>query len=339
MAIELAFRNWVYRHHMYAEAFDALEFEIRVFLEGRDPFVFMLLGQSRAGKSELLRDICAKFPAPDGATRSPVLYVTMPAMTNLDTLAKRILKTLLGVDIKLERGQDPKDVAREMLKAWGVRILILDETNHLAEKYHSFEAQSKANRAVADWLKELHDPTTLSDPSRLKEEAGLSVVLSGLQHTVSLFVDNEQLEGRALSARRLSAYDWYDSSDQEHFVLAVTAFVNRLKENGWLVKKEDSAKIIKGAYLCSGGLIGHVCALFISAETVCGGNKALSLDLLQRAYARKFPLRHYGNPFALKEFPDELLNEAHQQTLAKGMAPTFQKNGRKKQSSAGDNRK
>lgn len=151
----------------------------------------------------------------------------------------------------------------------------------------------------------------------------ISIGLSGLPHSVSILADNEQLESRALRPMHLDPYAWSLDSEQASFRQVVLAFVTQLQASGWTIEAHPEA-VTRGAYVCGGGLVGKVRDIFHGAAELGEHTKRLDLPLLARAFDRKFPALMVGNPFELPTLTDELLNEAHQKTLARGQAPTFQ---------------
>lgn len=303
------FKGWICKHDHYNLVLDALAEEVARALTGGEPFMFTLLGQSRAGKSEMLRDVEARNSDSRSLSGHPqVIYVPMPTELNRDALALRIVETVLGTaDFK----GPLREMARRLLADSGTLVMLLDETNHLAEARRSRAAQSKENRALGDWIKEIFDMSKIS------------IGLSGLPHSVSILADNEQLESRALRPMHLHPYDWSLDSDQKSFKKAVLAFVTRLKASGWAIEA-DSEAVTRGAYVCGGGLVGKVRDIFHGAAELGEHTKRLDLKLLAKAFDRRFPPLVIGNPFKLPTLTDVLLNEAHQKTLARGQAPTFQ---------------
>ena len=316
------FKGWICKHDRYNQVLDALAEEVARALAGGEPFMFTLLGQSRAGKSELLRDVTARNSGSLSKSEHPqVIHVPMPTELNRDALALRIVETVLGTaDFK----RPLRDMARRLLGSSGTLVMLLDETNHLAEARRSRAAQSKENRALGDWIKEIFDMSRIS------------IGLSGLPHSVSILADNEQLESRALRPMYLHPYDWSLDSDQKSFRQVVLAFVTQMKASGWAIEAHPEA-VTRGAYVCGGGLVGKVRDIFHCAAEIGKHTERLDLPLLAKAFDRRFPRLVIGNPFELPTLTDELLNESHRKTLARGQAPTYQekaksggkRNGRK----------
>jgi hypothetical protein len=309
------FEEWICRHDHFNVAQSALTAEVDRVLAGGAPFMFMLLGMSRAGKSELLKDVKAeKAIHKSQSGHSRVLYIPMPTVLANDALASRIILTILGTaDVK----GNLRDTARMLLKDSGTDVVLLDETNHLSEAFRSRAAQSKENRGHGDWIKEIF------------ELSGISIAMSGLPHSVSILMDNEQLEGRALRPVHLHPYDWSVPAEQAIFDAVVLGFVTQMKLSGWSIDV-DSVLVTRAAYVCSGGLVGKVRDIFHSAFELGGKTNRLEPRLLARAYIRKFPDLGIGNPFEMTTLTDELLNAAHRRTLARGQAPDYQEKSTRK---------
>jgi hypothetical protein len=303
------FKGWICKHDHYNMPLGALADEVDRALNGGEPFMFTLLGQSRAGKSEVLKDVEARYSSNLSPSGHPqVIRVPMPTVLNKDALAYRIIEKVLGTaDVK----GSPRELALRLLQDAGVIVMLLDEINHLAEARRSRAAQSKENRGLGDWIKEIFDISRVS------------IGLSGLPHSLSILVDNEQLEARALRPVHLRPYDWSLPSEQLSFRQVVLAFATQLKVSGWTIEAHPEI-VTRGAYVCGGGLVGRVRDIFHRAAELGERTKRLDLPLLARAYEDRFSALAVGNPFKLATLTDVLLNEAHRRTLVRGQAPTFQ---------------
>lgn len=304
------FDGWTCEHEFYVQAVDALTEEVTRALDEGSKFVFMLLGLSRAGKSEVLTDVLERFSGyVNGAGQPRMQYVPTPTEVTRKSLPKAIVRTVIG-DVDVDGDSDDlKQQAQDVLE--DTDILMLDEVNHWVEARSTERAQTKENRQLADWLKVLHD------------EAHKSLVLAGLPHSIRVLADNTQLQGRALRPVHLRPYDWSTPAERMAFEKAVLAFVTKMKVNGWEIMA-DPQTVTRGAYFCGGGLVGKVSDLLVSADELGHKAKRLDVPLLLRAYKRRFPESLHGNPFEMPFIADELLNAAHQRTLLSGQAPVYQ---------------
>lgn len=302
------YTDWLTAHPFFNDVQSRLSDEIQMRLDGHEPFILMLLGQSSAGKSEVIEDVLYQFKAKLTATgRLKVLRVFMPEDVDLKQLAIAIIEAILTIKYSSSTKVDPVKWAENLLETSGIMVLILDETNHQVEKYRTREAQTTANRKTADWLKMRF------------EKINLSIVLSGLPHTVSMFDDNEQLRNRGLRPIYLRPYDWSDGTQKKFFAAAVDNFIDRLEENQWTINI-DRDDVHRGAYACGGGLIGAVFYLFEGVERFGKTTKALTFEVLKKAFDRKFDDSTRGNPFVnLKKFGDIELASIHQKILVTGL--------------------
>ena len=311
------FEGWVYEHVAYKKAMESVCDVVDRALGGGRPFVLSILGQSGVGKSELLQDMLARYAGCVGSSGHPrLLYVPVPSGATTEALCARIVKTTVGdVEVKGKR-HEVLDMASQVIEGSERCILVLDEVNRLAETFTTERAQTKENRHTADWLQEQF------------EQKRISLILTGLLHSVRVRTDNEQLDSRAMRNVELHPYDWSEETERDSFIQIVQAFVNRLVAWGWTVSADDAELVIKGAYLCSGGLMRRLHSLFAGSLEL-GTDKRLDLRVLGRVFDRDFPEAPYGNPFNLTSIPDTLLNMAHQNTLALARAPLFQETGRR----------
>lgn len=299
------FDGWIYEHEQYRIVFETLVEEIERALHGATPFVFPLLGDSRAGKSALLKDIEAHF----GSRVSPsghqqIISVAMPTVASNEALAVRIIKCILG-DITVKgKTYQILDQARQTMQAAGLRVLLIDETNHLVERRSSEKAQTKDNRQTADWFKELGD------------ESKISVVVSGLSHVCRMYTDNDQLENRGLVGARIYPYAWSVQKDREQFQNTVLAGITHLQENGWRLEVPPDV-LIRLSYLGGGGYIGKARDFLVRVEEVGNRLKRIDSKLLSRAYKDKYRLDSHGDSVEFKAIDDLMLNRAHQTALAR----------------------
>jgi hypothetical protein len=196
--------------------------------------------------------------------------------------------------------------ARETMKAAGVRVLLVDETNHLVEKRTTEKAQTKENRQTADWFKELGDIS------------GISVVVTGLSHVSRMYSDNDQLENRGLVGARIHPYAWRVDADRIQFENTIKAGSAHMKDHGWSINV-DADLLTRVAYFGGGGYIGKARDFLVRIEEIADTRKQLDINLLARAYKDKYPLDSYGDPTLLKAIDDVMLNGAHQKALQRAI--------------------
>jgi Bacterial TniB protein len=298
------FADWVYDHPHYRIAHNQLCAAIDQLFAKGTPFLFTLLGATGVGKTEVLKDVLARYPAQAPAVRSALHLVAMPVSPAGEALAKRIIDTLVGKLIIRGSGSDIRAMAARMLVQAGVKVLILDELNHLIEMRKGERAQTTENRRTADWFKELLD------------QHGISIVLAGLPHTARFFSDNEQFKRRAMRPVEILPYAWNVEKDRHAFISAVNAFAMHMQSEGWTIDAEHD-RLTRACYLSSSGSIGGLHKLMTAAELLCGEQRNLTMELCAKAFEIHFGMPDQVNPFELPDIPDLQLHKAYQDVLIK----------------------
>lgn len=301
------FEDWIYEHAEYRKGFDMLAAEIDRVLAGGAPFIFPLIGDSRAGKTALLGDIASRYAAALSLSGHPkVLLTTMPAAASNEALALQINEQLIGpLAIQGSIAQILRR-SKGTLKGAGVKVLMVDEFNHLIEKRSTQRAQTKSNRFAADWMKELYD------------EAGISVVISGLTHVARMYSDNDQLENRGLRGARIHPYAWASAQDRGEFMSTIAAAAAHFKEHGWKVEV-DLNLLSRVTYLGGGGYIGKARDYLARMDEVGQPHKRLTRELLSRVYKEKYGFDAKGDPLSLKAIDDVMLNGAHRAAVERAL--------------------
>jgi len=301
------FEGWIYDHDQYTTIFETLSAEIERVLKGSSPIVFPLLGDSRAGKTALLKDLEARFAdqvSDSGHAR--VMRVSMPSAASNEALAVRVIQTILG-DIRVKgKTYQILNQARETMKAAGTRVLLVDETNHLVEKRTTEKAQTKENRQTADWFKELGDLSSIS------------VVVTGLSHVSRMYSDNDQLQNRGLVGAIIHPYAWSVPEDRVQFQNTISAGIAHMQDHGWSIGVETEF-LTRVAYFGGGGYIGKARDLLVRIEEISDTRKQMDVKLLGRAYKDKYQLDSHGDPTLLKTIDDVMLNGAHQKALQRAL--------------------
>jgi hypothetical protein len=302
------FESWIYEHSKYKSPFEQLVAEIEMVLDDCPPFVFPLLGDSRTGKTTLLKDVESYFSNRLSSTGHPrVIRIPMASAASNESLAVRIIKKVIG-DIEVKgKTYQILDRAREALQNAGVLVLLLEEINHQVEKHSTARAQTKENRMVADWFKELIDM------------AGVSIVISGLTHVKRLYIDNNQLENRGLRGVTLSAYSWAKAEERREFNEVISACLSHFEENGWKVDISSDV-LARVAYFGSGGYVGRACDLLARIDSTGKSRKVLNDAALFAAFNEKFTVDWPREPGDFRPFQDDvLLQKAHREAMARAL--------------------
>lgn len=141
----------------------------------------LVIGESGVGKSTLLCRFHDLHPpiAREEYTEVPVLYVKLPSACSIIKLARAMLLALRSK--YWDKGDESQLTVQLkcLLLGCKVRLVILDEVNHLVDK-----GGEKTHYNIADWIKSLAD------------EMHLPFVLAGIPRSERLLDTNDQLRGR-----------------------------------------------------------------------------------------------------------------------------------------------
>jgi len=146
-----------------------------------EPECLVIIGDTGTGKTTLIENFVQSRPRTEHPefTEVPVLYVEVPAKCSVKMLAALMLRTLGSPYWNRGDEVDRTDQLVTLLKACRVRMIIIDEVNHLADR-----GAEKSHYHVGDWIKQLI------------RASRLPVVLAGTQAAEILWNTNEQLADR-----------------------------------------------------------------------------------------------------------------------------------------------
>ena len=115
---------------------------------------FQLLGPSGCGKSTLCTLLLSKFPIQIEPERTvvPVLYVQVPALATIHALASGLLRGLNAPAPTSGTTDEKATRLRLIAKGCGVRLIILDEVQHVTDR-----GQIPTITRAADWIKSLEN--------------------------------------------------------------------------------------------------------------------------------------------------------------------------------------
>lgn len=148
---------------------------------GEEPECLVLLGVTGAGKSTLLQYFRDKHPPvqQDGFKEVRVLYYRVPSSCTKSALYLGLLNAMGSPYAKSGNESDKLDQLLVLLKACKVRLILLDECNHLADR-----GAQKTHSSMSDGIKELLG------------KGRCPIVLAGTPTLADFIWQNEQIADR-----------------------------------------------------------------------------------------------------------------------------------------------
>ena len=182
--------------------------------DNEEPEHIVLLGESGVGKSTLLKKYAEKH-APihhEELTEVPVLYIELDESPTPKSIASTLLKRL--GDPLWDKGD--KKIMKErlihLLNECRVRIVIIDEANHMVDR-----GGEKTLHNSADWLK------------GVVNKARVSFVLAGIPRTRRLFRTNDQLRDRFREIVEIGRFSVANTSAEHEFRSVLKVFKGYLR--------------------------------------------------------------------------------------------------------------
>lgn len=253
--------------------------------------VQFLLGPTRVGKSELVREILQeKRFAPyrdDGGLVQPAVYVEAPEQGTVIGLVEKLLQALQDRHFTKGTGTERKLRLFHYLEQQRTELIVIDEVQQL----------SRANPYdYADFLKSMEN------------NVKCMILCVGLSDAIALTRYNEQLAHRAEAPIELRPLDWFVEPDRKTFRQILQAFRKIIGD------RFDDLQIERGAlaaaiHLATGGAIGVVARLLSRAimEADLKGKRMIELQHLSHAYERlaknRFKRLEF-NPFEIAVLPE-----------------------------------
>jgi len=230
-------------HTAFQEATRVLEQAFEAAPTIRDPFGYFIAGESRTGKSRLIEEFQQAHlrSRTELGLQAPVVNVVVPSKPSVKGLAAEILRAL--GDPLAHKGTEQDMNARLLifLKQCGVRVLILDEAQHLVDKSSKYALIHH----VSDWLK------------NLMNRSKVVVVIAGLHYAQTVLSQNEQLRGRFAQKIILPRFQWQDPKLRVEFRGLLKGF-NQVLSERFDLPDLSSQEMALRFYLASGGLTGYV---------------------------------------------------------------------------------
>jgi len=239
-------------------------------VEGNDAFGFSVIGESRCGKTTLVKYFASLHPKIREAEglKTPILLATTPSKPTIKGMASSLLAGLGDPMAEIRESENQKTQRLlKLIKASGTRVIILDEVQHFVERY-----SNKVMYQVADWLKIVLD------------ESGVMVVVSGLPYSNAVLLQNEQLRGRFLARLTLPRFDWTDEDSRLEFRHMLAAFNEAMIP--FSLPDLGSEEMAYRFFLASGGLTGYVVKILKQAtwNVLDEGKTVITMADLETAY-------------------------------------------------------
>lgn len=208
----------------------------------------LIIGESGVGKSTLLRRFRDLHPpvSHDEYTAVPVLYVALDSACSIKKLARSLL---LELGSKYWDKGDESQLTYQLiclLRGCRVRLVILDEVNHLVDK-----GGEKTHHNIADRIKRLSDATHLP------------FVLAGIPRAERLLDTNDQLRSRFRHVISIQPFSMEDKDRESEFRSVLLSFRRLL---GDIPSVDLSHRTIARAFVfATGGRLREIRKLLIRA--------------------------------------------------------------------------
>ena len=252
-----------------------------------EPEHLMIVGESGVGKTRVLQEYCSHRLSVEHPhfREIPVLYVPVTPSCTIKKLGTDMLKAMGSPFWNRGTESDRTHQLLTLLPECRVRLIILDEVNHLLDR-----GRHNTHYAVADWIKQLGD------------KARVSIVLAGTPVVEELRFTNEQLRGRFGEVFRLAPLTLATDPDIEIFVSVLGSFASLL--SGLDSVDITSKPLVRSMAFASAGRLRALRRLLVRAVELAGEQSppALTLQTLERAFSEViYPdARPERNPFSRK---------------------------------------
>ncbi len=246
-----------------------------------EPDCCPIVGESASGKTTIISYFVSRHARIDHqwGVEIPVLLAKVPSRPTVKSLAETLLYRL-GDPLWSRGNTVSKSIRlRELLKRCGVHLLALDEFQHFVDA-----RQASIPNEVADWLKEQ------------VEEAGLAIVVLGLQRCLEVLKQNEQLRRRFGATLRVGAFRWQDKDDRTTYRAFLRAVQEQLPEYVMppLADLDMAFRMHYGSY----GLIGYTMKIIRGAARIVRYHprREITLGTLAQSYREHIWLERLNDP-------------------------------------------
>lgn len=273
-------------HEAYSRIYRELSNAYDAVGESVNPVCLLITGESRTGKSSVVRELLETCRANknDASNIQSIVYAVAPAKASVKSLLESLLKGL--GDPYWSKGTVANMTHRlhTLLDAVHCKLIILDEFQHLCDK-----GQVKSLHMVADWLKVFLEC----------QKYGLVAV--GLPSAASIIHGHSQLYSRFDEELKMPLFNWHDKSSSDQFRAILRQFQDELKP--FCFPNLSGTDLSVRFYLASSGRIGLVAKILERAirNAIRDETRDIKLNDLKVAYDRSiwsshlFPVQ--GGPF------------------------------------------
>jgi hypothetical protein len=274
--------------------------------------VFALVGETRAGKSQLLRMLQLEYPRiPNGVTKPngdfahhiPFAIVKLPS-ANLKAITARVFHALVGKQAAKVLGprytqQDAQTEITRVANECCLKLLVLDEAHQSIDR-----KTDKVAGDVAVFIKELAN------------SAKYSILVVGTENASKLLDAEDELESRIHKVLRLRAFERRQTDLDVWFKILRDVDAHLEKRVFGRLSKLDSPDMAEALMTAANGLIGNMATLVENAghEAVdemleTGHPTCVRWDHLELAFTEWKLGQRRVNPFSMKNWPPPLGND------------------------------
>ncbi|RZT05356.1 TniB protein [Duganella sp. CF402] len=234
-----------------------------------EPENLLVLGESGVGKSRVLQKFRNKYSPvvhPE-FTEVPVLYVSVPANGNASALASAMLLALGSPFWDRGKIKDLTFQLHCLLKQCKVKVILLDEVNHLVDK-----GGIKTHHYTADWLKVFLD------------QAGIPIVMAGIPRAMRLLKANDQLRSRFREIIYIKPFSVANEVETHRFCEVLATFTKMMA--GVEVIKLTSGDLPKKMLFATNGYLRDLRRLLVRAVEIAfrDGSQKIRLSTLEEAF-------------------------------------------------------
>ncbi|WP_081765143.1 TniB family NTP-binding protein [Robbsia andropogonis] len=240
--------------------------------DGEEPENLLLIGESGVGKSTVVHKFMLRNPRieHDEFTEIPVLYVALGQSPTPRIMASTILREMGDPKWNLGKEIDLTTRLVHLIRQCHVRIVIIDEANHLIDR-----GGEKTLHTAADWLKRLVDATKVS------------FVLAGIPRTRNILLTNDQLRGRFREVIEIDRFTVMDKSAEIEFRRLLMTFNGYMKPFSISSFDLSNAANTRLFAFATDGRLRDICRLLVRAVELSfeKSDQQLTNDVLADAFS------------------------------------------------------